>query len=350
MSVEDYIFDEDGDLILCLSRPADREINPVENFDDLVFSEDDEVSEEFSDSLDDLDYAAPTPTDLRHVLPPDLLEGKELAPGKGPLGKEPSGRVPLGRVPLGRVPLGRGPLGKGPLSKESTSRESTSKESVGKESAGKEPAGKEPAGKEPAGKESASKESAGKEQSDKKPSDSAIAIEKVVEKPADIGLRMIVSSKHMMLVSPVFKAMLQPHALKQGRTLNTISKVTIPLPDDDWLAMIVILYVIHGKTTKTPRQVSLKVLRNIAILVDKYQILEVIAIHGDLWFSRLFSKIPSRIPDSDTGETLTWLAIAYVFRKPVQFRELTRLLERRCDHEIKVNADTLPIPDIIIGM
>jgi hypothetical protein len=58
-------------------------------------------------------------------------------------------------------------------------------------------------------------------------------------------IRMLVSSRHLMLVSPVFKAMLQHSNFKEGNELQTNGKVEVPLPDDDPDAFKILLDIIQ---------------------------------------------------------------------------------------------------------
>lgn len=58
-------------------------------------------------------------------------------------------------------------------------------------------------------------------------------------------IRMLVSSRHLMLASPVFKAMLQHSNFKEGEELHSTGKVSIPLPDDDPDAFKILLDIIQ---------------------------------------------------------------------------------------------------------
>jgi hypothetical protein len=58
-------------------------------------------------------------------------------------------------------------------------------------------------------------------------------------------IRMLVSSRHLMLASPVFKAMLQHSNFKEGEELQTNGKVSVPLPDDDPDAFKILLDIIQ---------------------------------------------------------------------------------------------------------
>lgn len=80
--------------------------------------------------------------------------------------------------------------------------------------------------------------------------------EEVAPELPDIAVHMLVSSKHMMLASPVFRAMLRPDTFKEGQTLQAAGKLEVSLPDDDPVALVVLLNIIHGQTRKVPRRVE----------------------------------------------------------------------------------------------
>jgi hypothetical protein len=155
-------------------------------------------------------------------------------------------------------------------------------------------------------------------------------------------IRMLVSSQTMMMVSPVFKAMLKPDGLKEGKALAT-GKAEIPLPDDDLSAFQILLNVCHHRTKQVPRTVDLQTMKNIAILVDKYQLQEAVVLYGVLWID----KLRESLPQSFSPEISPWLSIAWVFRLSVEFKHLTRIAQRETWG--KLDSGELPIPDIILS-
>jgi hypothetical protein len=84
---------------------------------------------------------------------------------------------------------------------------------------------------------------------------------------------LLVSSKHMSLVSPVFKAMLQHGSFKEGHDLAK-GTAEVPLPDDDPTAFQILLDIIHHRFRRVPKKLDLNTAMEIAILVDKYQVHE----------------------------------------------------------------------------
>ncbi|APA11747.1 hypothetical protein sscle_08g065170 [Sclerotinia sclerotiorum 1980 UF-70] len=152
-------------------------------------------------------------------------------------------------------------------------------------------------------------------------------------------VHMLVSSKHMSLASPVFKAMLQASHFKEGRELAFAGKVEISLPDDDPDAFAILMCIIHGRTRSVPREIDLDLLSRISTLVDKYQLREVVEIISDRWISQLESEIPKELTD----DLLPWLSIAWVFEKSSIFKETTRIAERQSKGRIGEDRDDIPI-------
>jgi hypothetical protein len=156
---------------------------------------------------------------------------------------------------------------------------------------------------------------------------------------------MVVSSKHMILTSSVFKAMLE-NQYQEGQTLARQGKVEIPLPDDDPDALIILLYIIHGRTRMIPRRVDLPLLIKLSILVDKYQMHEVVEVFSEIWMEALKNDVPRVL----TADTVPWLCISWVFRNDAVFKQVTEQLIRTGDSELDDElVNELPIPQAVIG-
>jgi hypothetical protein len=167
-----------------------------------------------------------------------------------------------------------------------------------------------------------------------------------------IVVHMLVSSKHMMLASPVFKAMLQHSRFKEGQKLSATGKVEIPLPDDDPSAFMIILDIIHGRNRQVPREIDLDLLSSISKLVDKYQMVEVVESFSNGWIDAVIDLLPARYATVEDAEDVhRWLGISWVFAREDEFRRMTELMERGCGEELVEDVEeALPIPGIIVGM
>ncbi len=104
------------------------------------------------------------------------------------------------------------------------------------------------------------------------------------------------------------------------------------------------LDIIHGRTRKVSRQVDLKSLTDLSILVDKYELHEAVAIFSDTWINALKKDVPYSLePD-----VLPWLCISWVFSNAASFKQVTQVLQRQSVS--RIDADYLPIPDAVIGI
>jgi hypothetical protein len=164
------------------------------------------------------------------------------------------------------------------------------------------------------------------------------------ETPAQVN--MLVSSKHMILISSVFAAMLKVDYI-EGSTLESKGHVEILLPDDDPQAFTILLNIIHGRSKKVPRRVDLLLLQKLAVLVDKYQMQEVVAVFSEIWIANFGDNIPK----APTADSLSWLCISWVFGDGYVFGRVTNILMRASDSSLDQDAlNELPIPAAVIGM
>ncbi len=158
---------------------------------------------------------------------------------------------------------------------------------------------------------------------------------------------MLVSSKHLKLASPVFKAMLQHCCFKEGELLKTGGKAEVSLHDDDPITFEILMYITHNRPKRVPRQITLETFVKLAILVDKYQMHEIMDLYVEMWMVEL----KKGVPESLTNDILSWLCVSLVFRMPIEFANLTRILiwegEWRVENRLEQG---LPIPDRIFRM
>ncbi|KAL8919108.1 MAG: hypothetical protein Q9172_005138 [Xanthocarpia lactea] len=133
-------------------------------------------------------------------------------------------------------------------------------------------------------------------------------------------------------------------SFKEGQELSSQGHTDLPLPDDDHAALLILLNLIHGQIRKVPRTVDLGMLTNLAILVDKYELLEATEMVMDHWIQGLESDIPL----SFTNDLLPWICISWVFRKPEIFSKITRVAQ--LESEGLLEANQLPIPQSVLGI
>jgi len=169
-------------------------------------------------------------------------------------------------------------------------------------------------------------------------------------------VNMIVSSKHMILASPVFKAMLAPGSFKEGLERNATGQLEVELPEDDQVVMIIVLNIIHGRNRVVPKRIDLNMLTNLAILVDKYQMVEAVESFSEFWIDHLLTEqdFPDGFPDDIDPlyqqRIHKWLAVSWVFRRKDEFTNITKAAIICCTSKLASEVGSeLPIPGKIIG-
>ncbi|KAF4462259.1 hypothetical protein FALBO_10929 [Fusarium albosuccineum] len=162
--------------------------------------------------------------------------------------------------------------------------------------------------------------------------------------PNEIQFR--VSSRHLSIVSPVFKAMIEGK-YKESQP-NHQGLMEIGASEWNAQALLILLDVIHGHHRDVPRTLDPETIVQIGFLVDYYDCLEVVEIFFDRWclfikkwnaFSWAFPEVP-RFGQDDT----LLLFIAWAFRSRV-FSNLTRSAAFNSERLIETD---LPIPNKIL--
>ncbi|KAH6713229.1 hypothetical protein DL95DRAFT_74558 [Leptodontidium sp. 2 PMI_412] len=154
---------------------------------------------------------------------------------------------------------------------------------------------------------------------------------------------MLVSSKHMKLVSPVFRAMLQRDGFREGCVRGSEGSVEDPLPDDDPRAMKILLDIVHGRNRRVPRKVSLRILTAIAVLADKYLMVE----------AQVEAEAANGVYQGARREAhFRWMEISWVVGKAEDFKAMTCLVERGGYSDLDIHGlwvvGTLAVLSIVI--
>lgn len=157
-------------------------------------------------------------------------------------------------------------------------------------------------------------------------------------------VQCVVSSRHLMLASRYFLTILSgdfPSAI----TLRRQGHVTIPL-QDDLDSMIILLNIIHGAGRKVPRQVDLDDLSKLAVLVSKFEMLSTVEFFSDTWIDSLQR---GGLPKTYNEDVLQLVFVFWVFDRPDEFREMTRLAQRESTEKLEDDVGDIPILHGIIG-
>jgi BTB/POZ domain len=159
-------------------------------------------------------------------------------------------------------------------------------------------------------------------------------------------VRMRVSSKHLALVSPVFKSLFKGSFL-EGQSLSSAGTAEVSLPDDDPYGLEILLNIIHGRLKEVPTDLSTIELTQVAVLIDKYELHEISLMYSCAWIDSLKKSLPTRY----TEDLLTWICIFRILSKPEYFAQMTKIALRESEGPLcNNNAETtLPIPESLLG-
>jgi hypothetical protein len=155
---------------------------------------------------------------------------------------------------------------------------------------------------------------------------------------------MLVSSGHLILASAIFKALFHS-GLPAGQTTSQ-PRAGINLPGDDSRAFEILMNIIHGHVGKVPEQVDLEMMAKLSVLVDKYQVWQVMDLYVKMWMLKLEDSIPT----SYTPDIMAWLSISWVFKLREVFRGISRIAQQESTARLSDKRRMhLPIPHAIIG-
>lgn len=167
------------------------------------------------------------------------------------------------------------------------------------------------------------------------------ATDEALAKPHSV-VTFLVSSRHLILASPVLKATLTGE-WKEANHWKTDHFREIHTDGWDVRALDIVLRIIHHKWSEVPRSLSVELLSKLAIIVDYYQMQEIGQLIDIIWLSHLRREIPT----SYKRELILWLCVSTVFRDAEAFRDATEVVIKECPKDLE--AQDLPIPTNVIG-
>ncbi len=116
----------------------------------------------------------------------------------------------------------------------------------------------------------------------------------------------------------------------------------VVLQDDDPDALLILLRLIHGRSSQVPRMVDLRTLTQIAILVDKYELFETTDLLIDQWLSSAKETLPAELND----DLLSWMFIAGVFEDKSISKRVSQIA--KLESKELLRARNLPILSLIL--
>ncbi|KXX77398.1 hypothetical protein MMYC01_206072 [Madurella mycetomatis] len=164
----------------------------------------------------------------------------------------------------------------------------------------------------------------------------------LVNGPPAVPVTFRVSSRHLILASPVFKAALTGGWKEGIKAQNGCLKIGAEGWDVD--AMLIAMNIIHCRMNRVPFVLDLEMVAKLAVLVDYYQLHDAFYSHKMHWISALKNSFPRSLG----RELMLWMCIAWVFDDGEIFTDATHIA-LQC-HTGYLQTLGLPIPSTAIGM
>jgi len=138
---------------------------------------------------------------------------------------------------------------------------------------------------------------------------------------SDVKKKLLVSSKILSMVSPVFAAMFSSRFKEGLHSVTPGSSLEIPLPEDDAIAFETICNVVHYRHKHIPTEPSLEELMNIAIIADKYELCETLCGYSVIWLHSGIKKYTGKSYNATNCCKL--LSAAYILDTPDEFARIS---------------------------
>lgn len=161
-------------------------------------------------------------------------------------------------------------------------------------------------------------------------------------------IHLRVSSKKLISSSVYFKAMLEGPRFREGSDLQQYGfvKIDLSVTGDDPEMMALLLAILYKDNIKIPVGLSFEDLKNVAILVDKYQWHALVAPHAARWYELLRTKVNLDYTDSTS---LDYLWMAWVFGLKDHFNFLSYQLVYNMEDWIDPEDYGIRLPSRILG-
>ncbi|KAF5591092.1 hypothetical protein FPANT_5825 [Fusarium pseudoanthophilum] len=157
----------------------------------------------------------------------------------------------------------------------------------------------------------------------------------------NVELRYRVSSAHLMLASPVFRAMLDGPFKESSR--NEDGCFEVKTSECSAQGLLILLDIIHGHHRDVPKTIAFSLLTEMAILVDYYQCHEIVEMFAENWIAAVVQE--DKIEGSDSQTNISRLFISWVFGKIELFNSVVYSLIKFTARPIQTD---LPLPSTIL--
>jgi hypothetical protein len=156
----------------------------------------------------------------------------------------------------------------------------------------------------------------------------------------EVEVHMRVSSRHLILASRIFRAMLEGHWKEGTPSSGPIRQISA----EDWdaVALAIVLDAIHCRHHDIPTTMQIGLLARIATIVDYYQCREAMRFHYEAWAHRGVKN-----SGRDNNANVLRLYVSWVFHDENEFETATELVLRRGTGMSGFNTHELPVSGIL---
>jgi len=159
----------------------------------------------------------------------------------------------------------------------------------------------------------------------------------------DKTVKFRVSSRHLVLASPVFKSALTG-GWKESAKIE--GKHQINSQGWDTTAFGIFLNAIHCQYRQVPRVLELEMLAKVAVIVDYYAAHQAMEILSSIWITELRWRLLTTTTCHNRTIAL-WICISWVFGDSVAFESATKVAIHH--GRLRMTDFGLPIPKRVIG-
>ncbi|CVL06758.1 uncharacterized protein FMAN_11859 [Fusarium mangiferae] len=152
-----------------------------------------------------------------------------------------------------------------------------------------------------------------------------------------------VSSAHLMLASPVFKAMIDGPFKESSH--NKDGRFEVKTSECSAEALLILLDIIHGHHRDVPKTMEFSLLTEMAILVDYYECHEIVEMFAENWMASVIQE--DDIEESDYQTNMSRLFISWVFGKIALFNSVVYSIIKLTAGPIETD---LPLPCTILDL
>lgn len=154
-------------------------------------------------------------------------------------------------------------------------------------------------------------------------------------------VRFRLSSQHLVLASPYFRAMLDG----PWKEVSADANATHTVRAEDWNtnALLILFNIIHGHNRKVPRALTLESLAQVGVLVDYYQCHEAVDLFSSVWRDNLYIDTPIEYG----RDAILLLFVSSVFR----YKDYFSLVSKAIFPKVRgpIHTLDLPIPSTTTG-